>query len=96
MKRFGIEMLLKEKKLCIYNNHFCLIWKSQNVSFNKAIKEVKDNFKIVHKFITEENVNSHFKYDFTPKKIDSPLTNSLVYDIETHNTDRARPYCIFL
>ena len=45
-------------------------------------------------FITEENVNSHFKYEFTPKKIESHLTNFIVYDLETHNTDRARPYCI--
>ena len=26
------------------------------------------------------------------KKIDSHLTNFIVYDLETHNTDRARPY----
>ena len=24
------------------------------------------------------------------------MTNFIVYDLETHNTDRARPYCIFL
>ena len=55
---------------------------------------MKDNFKKVDNFITEENVNSHFKYEFTPKKIESHLTNFVVYDLETHNTDRARPYCI--
>ena len=26
------------------------------------------------------------------KKIESHLTNFIVYDLETHNTDRARPY----
>ena len=26
------------------------------------------------------------------KKIESQLTNFMVYDLETHNTDRARPY----
>ena len=76
----------------LYNNNFCLIWKSQNVSFNQAIQELKDNFKIVDNYITEENVNSHFKYEFTPKKIESHLTNLIVYDLETQNTDRARPY----
>ena len=80
--------------LYLYNNHFCLIWKSQGVSFNHAIIELKANFKIVDNYITEENVNSHFKYEFIPKKIDSHLTNFIVYDLETHNTDRARPYCI--
>ena len=78
----------------LYNNHFCLIWKSQNVSFKQAVKELKDNFKIVDSYITEETVDSHFKYEFIPKKIESHLTNFIVYDLETHNTDRPRPYCI--
>ena len=78
----------------LYNNHFCLIWKSQGVSFNQAITELKKNFKLVDNYITEENVNSHFEYEFIPKKIESHLTNFIVYDIETYSTDRARPYCI--
>ena len=57
---------------------------------------MKDNFKIGDNYITEENVNSHFKYEFIPKKIESHLTSFIVYDIETHNTDRTRPYCISL
>ena len=82
----------RDSALYLYNNHFCLIWKSQGVSFNQAIQELKNNFEIVDNYITEENVNSHFKYEFIPKKIDSHLTNFIVYDVETHNTDRARPY----
>ena len=35
---------------------------------------------------------SHFKYEFIPKKIESYLTNFLVYDLETQNTDRNRTY----
>ena len=82
----------RDTALYLYHNHFCLIWKSQNLSFNQAIQELKNNFKIVDNYITEENVNSHFKYEFIPKKIDSHLTIFVVYDLETHNTDRARPY----
>ena len=82
----------RDSILYLYNNHFCLIWKSQNVSFNQAIQELKNNIKIADNYTTEENVNSHFKYEFTPKKIESHLTNFIVYDLETHNTDRARPY----
>ena len=78
--------------LYLYNNHFCLIWKSEGVSFNQAIQELKNNFKIVDNYITEENVNAYFKYEFIPKKIESHLTNFIVYDLETHNTNRARPY----
>ena len=76
----------------LYNNHFCLIWKSEGVNFNQAVRELDDNFKIVDNYLTDENVNSHFKYEFIPKKIESHLTNFIVYDPETHNTDRARPY----
>ena len=82
----------RNSALYLYNNHFCLIWKSQGVSFNQAIQELKINFKRVDNYITEENVNSHFTYEFIPKKIESHLINFIVYDLETHNTDRARPY----
>ena len=63
-----------------------------NLSFNQAVNELKAKFKIDDNYITDENVNSHFKYEFTPKTIESHLTNFVVYDLETHNTDRARPY----
>ena len=43
-------------------------------------------------YITEEDVNTYFKYEFIPKKIESHLSNFIVYDIETLNTNRARPY----
>ena len=82
----------RNNALFLYNNHFCLIWKSENVRFNLAMRELKDNFKIVDNFITEENVNSHFKYELIPKKIESHLTIFIAYDLETHNSDRARPY----
>ena len=79
--------------LCFYTAiFFCLIWKSEGVSFNQAFKELKDNFKKVDIYITEENVFFHFKYEFIPNKIESHLTNSNVYDLETHNTEKARPY----
>ena len=76
----------------LHNNHFCSKWKSEVVSFNHAFKELKDNFKLVDKYITEEIVNSHFEYIFIPKKIEFHLTNFIVYDLETRNEDRTRPY----
>ena len=83
----------RERNIGLYfYNHFCLIWKSEGVSFNQAIKELEDNFQIVDIYITEENVESHFEYIYQPKKIQSHLTNFIVYDLETHNTDRAIPY----
>ena len=44
----------RNSALFLYNNHFCLIWKSQGVNFSQAIKELKDNFKIVDNYITEK------------------------------------------
>ena len=82
----------RDSALYLFNNHFCVIWKTEDVCLKEAAKEVKDNFKIVDNYISDENVNSHFKYEFKPKKIESHLTNFIVYDIETYSTDRARPY----
>ena len=53
---------------------------------------MKNTFIIVDISITEENLKSHFKYEFIPKKKESHLTNFIVYDLETQNTDRARHY----
>ena len=43
----------KNKALFLHNNNFCLIWKSEGVSFNQDIRELKDNFKLVDNSITE-------------------------------------------
>ena len=82
----------RDSALYLYNNLFCLICKSQAVSFIQAFQELKKNFQLVDNYITEENVNSHFDYEFIQKKIESHLTSFIVYDLETHNTERARPY----
>ena len=78
--------------LKLHNNHFCLIWISEGFSFNQAITELKDSYKINDIYRTEQKVNSHFKYEFIPQKIESHLTNFIVNDLETHNTVIARPY----
>ena len=43
-------------------------------------------------YVTEEKFISHFEYIYQPKKIESYLINFIVYDLETHNTGRAKPY----
>ena len=58
----------RDTALFLHDNHFCLIWKSEGNSFKPAIKELKDNFKMVDHYITNENVNCYFKYKFKPKK----------------------------
>ena len=83
----------RNTSLFIYNNHFCLIWKSDGISFEKAITELKDNFKVVGNVVSDKHVKSFIKYEYNPKKVKSPLTNIVVYDLETFNKIRAVPYC---
>ena len=54
--------------LFIYKNHFCLIWKSNGISFSQAIEELKNNFKVVDNVISDKHVKSFIKYDYKPKK----------------------------
>ena len=83
--------------LYMYKNYFCLIWKSNGISFNKAIEELKINFKVVDNVTSGKHVESFIKYEYKPKKIQSQLTTMIVLYIETFNTDRAVPYvnCIY-
>ena len=59
----------------------------------EAIKELKDNFKVVDNVISDKHVKSFIKYEYDPAKVKSPLTNIVVYDLETFNRIRADPYC---
>ena len=53
-KVFPRSVTDRNNALYLYNDQFCLIWKVEGVSFNQAIKELKDNFKIVDNYITEK------------------------------------------
>ena len=80
--------------LKIHNNHFCLIWKSDNISFNQVREnELKPNFRVVDNVVSDKHVKSFIKYEYNPKKVKSPLSNIVVYDLETFNKIRAVPYC---
>ena len=89
---FPRSVLDTNNALFSHSNHLCLTLISKGVSCSQAIEELKDSFKIIDNYISKENVNSHSKYEFIPKKIESHLTNFIVYDLETNNTDRARLY----
>ena len=59
----------KTNALFLHKHHFRLIWKSEGSSFNQAVKQLKPKFEIVDNHKTEENVNSHFEYKYTAKKL---------------------------
>ena len=54
--------------LYMYENHFCLTWKSKAFSFNKAMEELKINFKVVDNVISDKHVKSFIKYEYKPKE----------------------------
>ena len=83
--------------LKLHINHFCLIQKTNGISFDRAIKELKDNFRVVDNFIPDKHVKSYIKYEYKPKKVQSQLTNMIVYNIETFSTIKCVPYanCIY-
>ena len=52
----------RDTSLFIYNNHFCLLWKSNCISFNQVIEnELKPNFKVVDNVISDKHVKSFIK-----------------------------------
>ena len=80
--------------LKLHNNHFCLLWKSNGVTFNQVIEdELKPNFKVIDNVISEKHVKRFSKCSFKHKKVQFPLTNIAVYDLEIFNKIRAVPYC---
>ena len=83
----------RDISLFIYNNHFCLVWKSNGISFSQATEELKNNFKVVDNVISDKHVKIFIKYEYNPKKVKSPLTKKVVYVLETFNKNRAVPYC---
>ena len=82
----------RNTSLFIYENHFCLIWKPDGISFEKTVTELKDNFKVVDNVLSDKHVKSFIKYEYNPKKVKSPLSNKVVYDLETFNKIKAVPY----
>ena len=75
-----------------HNNVFCLFRKSNIDGFFEAIKELKLNFKVVDNVISDKHVKSPIKKDYKPNTFKAPLTNIIVFDLETFNKTRAVPY----
>ena len=51
----------RNTSLFIYNNHFCLIWKSNHISFNQVIEdELKPSRKVVDNVISDKHVKSFY------------------------------------
>ena len=49
------------------------MWKSNGVSFNQAIGELKVFFKVVDKIVSDKHFESFVKNEYIPEKFLSPL-----------------------
>ena len=56
--RINPRNLTQRNTSLFIDNHFCLIWKSDGKSLDKAIKELKDNFEVVDSVISDKHVKS--------------------------------------
>ena len=84
----------RNKALFIHNLQFCLIWKSQIISFNQGTKEeLKSNFSVFEKLMSDKHVENFIKYEYNPNKAQPPLTNIIFFVIETFNKVRVVRYC---
>ena len=80
---FSRSVTDRDNALFLYNNQFCLIWKSHGIIFNQAVKEMKEIFNIVDNYITEENDNSILNIYSYQRKVN--LTSLiLLYMISNH------------
>ena len=73
--------------LFIHNDSFCLLWKSNGTSFNQVIEEFKLNLKVVDIVRSDKHVKIVLKNNVIPEKVQSPITNIVVDDLETYNKD---------
>ena len=86
----------RNTSLFIDNNHFYVIVKWNNNRFTQATKELKPNFKVVDNVISDKHVESFIKYEYKPKKVQFPLTNIIVYDLDTFDEDKTSMKAKFL
>ena len=65
--------------------------------FQESKEDLKLNLKIVDNFISDKHVKGFIKNETKSEKVQSQLTNLIIYHSETFNTDRAIPYvyCIY-
>ena len=58
---------LRNTRLKRHENHFCLFWKSVAISFDKAIKELKYNLKVVDNVISDKHIKKFINFEYEPR-----------------------------
>ena len=63
------------------------------IFLNKTMEELQANFKNLVNYKSDNHAESSVKDENKPRKVQSPITNKIANDLETHITDRSVPYC---
>ena len=66
------------------------------VQFIKTKKELNLKFKVFDNVISDKHVKSFTKNEYKPKKVQSQLTNMVIYDIETFNSIKCIAYAKYI
>ena len=91
-REYPRKITQRDTSIKIHNNKFCLIFKTDGICFDKAIKDLQVNFEVVDNVISDKNVERLIKYEYKPEKFEPHLTNMIVYDLETFNSIKCVPY----
>ena len=67
--------------------------KSSDTNSNRAIEELKLNFKVVEIVSSDKLVESFVKHEYLPTEIQSPLTKTIIYEFKTYNKEKIVPCC---
>ena len=81
-EEYPVSVTEKIKALHSYNNHFCLIWKSDVIIFNNATEDLNSKFTTVNNRLSLEKVDSFMKCEYKPKKIKTQLAISILNDLK--------------
>ena len=80
---------ITERRICffIHNNHFCVIWKTNQSTFPDAIEEIENNFKYEGTQINDNILQQVIKYKFPISYEMNCLYNVFAFDLETCNVE---------
>ena len=87
-----------ERKVALIINKVCFfsIWNSNGISFNKAIEELKLNYKVVDAFLSDKRVKSFIQNEHKSEYVQSQSKNTVFYVIETLININCVPYACFV
>ena len=88
-QRSFLPKSVAERRICllIHNNHFCVIWKTNQSTFPDAIAQIENNFRYEETQINDNILQQVIEYKFLVSYEMGCLYNVFAFDLETCNVD---------